>query len=126
MKYMTIGSAGADLYAKEGGTIQPGDTLVVSTGDMAPELGAGNCALVVPRSGLAAKFGVTVLNSPGLIDPDYTGEIQVILINHGKEPFTFSAGDRIAQLVGVPFVRIWGVQTGGTVRGEDGLGSTGK
>jgi dUTP pyrophosphatase len=85
-------------------------------------------AQVRPRSGLALKHGVTVLNAPGTIDADYRGEVKVLLINHGKEPFSVSPGDRIAQIVFAPVTRAVFVQTGAleeSARGEGGFGSTG-
>ena len=100
--YATAGSAGADLKAylvPEGSvTIEPGQWKVISTG-MSVRLQPGYEIQIRPRSGLAAKFGVTVLNSPGTIDSDYRGDIGVILVNHGKEPFRVNHGDRIAQAV---------------------------
>jgi len=132
----TSGAAGYDLCAAGPGIIQPGDMLAVSTGtyiDLHPtfddnENGAAPLAgLVLPRSGLAVKHGVTVLNGPGLIDPDYRGEIKVLLINHGKRAFVFSAHDRIAQLLLVPFNTPWFMrgELSETERGVGGFGSTG-
>ena len=94
--YATSGSAGFDLRSNIKTTIQPGDFEKVPTG-LFFELPPNFEMQVRPRSGLAAKHGVTVLNSPGTIDSDYRGEIIVILINHGKEPFVIEVGDRIAQ-----------------------------
>ena len=85
-----------------------------------------------PRSGLAAKHGVTVLNAPGTIDEDYRGELQVLLVTHGREPFTIRAGDRIAQLVVAPVSRVAVAEAespdelGDTPRGDGGFGSTGR
>lgn len=94
----TVGSAGFDLRASENGSIGPKDFKVVPTG-LFFDLPENFEMQIRPRSGLAAKKGITVLNSPGTIDSDYTGEIKVILINHGNETFDVSKGDRIAQAV---------------------------
>jgi dUTP pyrophosphatase len=108
-------------------TVSPGDRALVPTG-IRIALPAGLEAQVRPRSGLAARDGVTMLNTPGTIDADYRGEIKVILINHGGEPFTVARGDRIAQLVIAPVVRAaWTVVEAheDTERGEGGFGHTG-
>src|SRR5690606_598807 len=99
----TIDSAGTDLRAalREPVTLQPGDYRLVSTG-MRMHIPRGYEGQVRPRSGLAAKHGITCLNAPGTIDADYRGVVQVILINHGREPFVINHGDRIAQLVVAP------------------------
>lgn len=99
-EYATEGSSGIDLRASlsEEETISPGQWKVIPTGIML-ELPIFLEGQVRPRSGLAAKFGITCLNSPGTIDSDYRGEIKVVLINHGKEEFIIKNGDRIAQLV---------------------------
>lgn len=94
----TVGSAGFDLRASEYGSIKTGEYKVIPTG-LFFDLPENFEMQIRPRSGLAAKKGVTVLNSPGTIDSDYTGEIKVILINHGKETFIVTKGDRIAQAV---------------------------
>lgn len=109
-------------------TIAPGARAMVPTG-IAIALDAGFEAQVRPRSGLAAKHGVTVLNSPGTIDADYRGEIKVILINLGEEPFEIARGDRIAQMVVNPVTRVsWDeveeLET--SARGEGGFGSSGR
>lgn len=93
--------AGADLHAVEVLTIDPGEFALVGTG-LSMAIPKGYAGLVLPRSGLAVRTGVTVLNSPGLVDSGYRGELKVSLINHGPEPFEIAAGDRIAQLVIVP------------------------
>jgi dUTP pyrophosphatase len=105
-QYMTSGSAGMDLLADidEPSEIAPGARTLVATG-IAIELPSGYEAQVRPRSGLALRHGVTLLNSPGTIDSDYRGEIKVILINHGEQPFAIRRGDRIAQLVVAPVAR---------------------
>lgn len=99
-KYMTAEAAGLDLSANvfDTVTIKPQEFKMIPCGVML-QLPQGYEAQVRPRSGLAAKFGITVLNSPGTIDSDYRGEIRVLLINHGKEDFIIKRGDRIAQLV---------------------------
>lgn len=128
-RYMTPGSAGMDLYAnvKEEVELAPGEFKSISTG-IALELPPGFEAQVRPRSGLAAKNGVTLLNSPGTIDSDYRGVIRVILINLGDLPFTIRRGDRIAQLIIAPVIRGELVpmdELGETLRGEGGFGHTG-
>lgn len=129
-EYQTSGAAGADLRAclDSSVVLPPGGRALVPTG-ISIELPLGYEAQVRPRSGLAAKFGVSCLNSPGTIDADYRGEIGVILINLGQEPFVVADGDRIAQLVVSPvavavFERSEGLS--GTERGSGGFGSTGK
>lgn len=129
--YETAQSAGMDLAAAlapgEDLHLAPGARALVPTG-LAIALPAGFEAQVRPRSGLAAKLGVTVLNSPGTIDADYRGEVKVILINHGAEPFTITRGLRIAQLVIAPVTRAaWRPvdELDDTARGAGGFGSTG-
>ena len=95
------GDAALDLPAREGGVIGPGQRQLVPTG-FAIAVPEGVCALVLPRSGLALNFGVTVLNAPGLIDSGYRGEIKVVLVNHGHENFVYERGQRIAQLLVLP------------------------
>ncbi len=123
----TAGAAGADLVAAEEVTIAPGSVHAVATG-IALAIPEGYEGQVRPRSGLALKHGVTVLNAPGTIDADYRGEVKVILINHGREPFRIARGDRIAQLVVAPvsasrFERVEALSD--TARGSGGFGSTG-
>ena len=126
----TDGAAGFDLRATEGVVLFPGMWAAIGTGIAAsiPECHAG---LVCPRSGLAAKHGITVLNSPGVIDPDYRGEIKVLLINLSDELYEVHEGDRIAQLLVVPVARpdfseVHVVSDlAQTQRGEGGFGSTG-
>jgi len=129
-EYGTVGSAGADLFAAfddpEIG-IAPGERAVVPIG-IALEIPAHTEAQIRPRSGLAAKHGITVLNTPGTIDSDYRGEIKVILYNTSREHFTVS-GDKIAQIVFAPVLRAQFDQASellGTVRGAGGFGSTGQ
>ena len=128
-RYQTEGSAGLDLSAaiKKKKIIGPGDRALIPTG-FALELSSGFEAQIRPRSGLALKSGVTVLNAPGTVDPDYRGEVSVLLINHGHEPFMIERGDRIAQMIISKFiqVRLMEVETlSETNRGADGYGSTG-
>lgn len=121
-------AAGADLCAAEQVFIPAMQHALVKTG-IAIELPEGYEAQVRPRSGLALKHGITVLNSPGTIDSDYRGEVGVILMNLGGDVFEVKPGDRIAQLVIAPVMRAEFVATGGvlsqTARGEAGFGSTG-
>lgn len=128
-QYATPGAAGLDLHARIPHPIylQPGVRFTCPTG-IAIELPEGFEAQVRPRSGLARKNGLTVLNAPGTIDSDYTGEVCVILINHGDEPVTISGGDRIAQMVIAPVIRAELVPVDAltaTQRGDGGFGSTG-
>ena len=126
--YQTPGAAGMDLMADTTKPVRlrPGERAVISTG-LAVELPEGFEAQVRPRSGLAAQHGVTVLNSPGTIDPDYRGEIQVVLVNLGSADFVVRRGERIAQMVIAPIVRAtWG-ETDGlalTSRADRGFGHT--
>ena len=127
--YATSGSAGLDLAAAVSDpiTIAPGGRAMVPTG-LAIALPEGFEAQVRPRSGLAARSGVTVLNTPGTIDADYRGEIQVILANFGDQPFKVSRGERIAQLVVAPVTQLAWQATDRlpeTARGAGGFGSTG-
>jgi dUTP pyrophosphatase len=127
--YATAGSAGLDLAAAvtEPVVIAPGGRALVPTG-LAIALPVGFEAQVRPRSGLAARSGVTVLNTPGTIDSDYRGEIQVILINLGDAPFKVTRGERIAQLVVAPVTQLAWQTTDSlsdTARGAGGFGSTG-
>ncbi|MGZ3407852.1 MAG: dUTP diphosphatase [Polyangia bacterium] len=129
-KYMSDGAAGMDLAASLDAdvTIAPGKRALVGSG-IAIALPRGFEAQVRPRSGLAAKHGVTVLNAPGTIDEDYRGEIKVILINHGDEPFVVKSGERIAQLVIARVERVvLDEQTTleQSVRGAGGFGHTGR
>jgi dUTP pyrophosphatase len=130
-RYMSEGAAGLDLYASLESstemTLAPGARALVGSG-VAVELPRGFEAQVRPRSGLALKHGVTVLNSPGTVDSDYRGEIKVLLINLGGEPFTVRAGERIAQLVvaRVERVRLEEGALDQTARGAGGYGHTGR
>ena len=122
-------SAGADLLAAvtEALTLAPGDRALIPTG-IAIGLPCGFEAQIRPRSGLAVKHGVTILNSPGTIDADYRGEIGVILINHGDQPFTVTRGMRIAQMVVQPVIGAQWREVDAldeTDRGDGGFGSTG-
>ena len=129
--YETVLAAGADLRAAVTADrpmiLRPGQRALVPTG-FAMALPAGYEAQIRPRSGLAYKHGVTCLNTPGTIDADYRGEVKVLLINHGDEPFTINRGERIAQMVIAPitqpeFSRVEILSE--TARGEGGFGSTG-
>jgi dUTP pyrophosphatase len=129
--YQSAHAAGLDLHAAvpDGApvVIAPGDRATIPTG-IAIALPAGTEGQVRPRSGLAARFGVTVLNAPGTVDADYRGEILVILVNHGREPFLVERGMRIAQLVITPTVRAKisvVARLDETTRGLGGFGSTG-
>ncbi|MBQ1971451.1 MAG: dUTP diphosphatase [Treponema sp.] len=128
-EYKTSGAAGADVCAflSEPVVIKSGEFAMIPTG-LSFAIPEGYEIQVRPRSGLAAKNGVTVLNTPGTIDSDYRGEVKVILINHGKDSFTVNNGDRIAQLIVAPVTQ--GVfektdELDSTERGEGGFGSTG-
>lgn len=128
--YATKQSAGMDLYAsiQEELIIKPGKTAMVPTG-IAIALPSGTEAQIRPRSGLAAKHSVTVLNSPGTIDADYRGEIKVILINHSNEDFVITRGMRIAQMVIAKYEHVTLEEVKSldeTGRGSGGFGSTGK
>lgn len=126
--YETAGAAGMDLRAAEAVTLRPGARHLVPTG-LSIALPQGFEAQVRPRSGLAVKHGVTVLNAPGTIDCDYRGEVKVPLINHGQEDFVIARGDRIAQMVIAPVTRItWTEVTelDETARGTGGFGSSGR
>ena len=129
-EYATPGSAGMDLKANidEPFVLKPLDRQIVPTG-LFIALPDGYSADIQPRSGLAAKYGVTVANSPGLCDPDYRGEIKVILINLSNENFVVNPGERIAQLVIRHFEKVeWNevATLDETERGEGGFGHTGK
>ncbi len=128
--YASTGAAGADLFAlaPDGISLEPGMRATVPTG-LALEIPPGYEAQVRPRSGLAAKHGVTVLNAPGTIDSDYRGELKILLVNLGDQAFAIRDGDRIAQLVVAPVSRAHFVaraELGGTARGSGGFGSTGR
>lgn len=127
--YATPGSAGLDLRAhlEESRTLQPGERALIPTG-LSMALPDGYEAQVRPRSGLALKHGITVLNSPGTVDADYRGDVGVILINLGHEPFAIAPGDRIAQLVVAAYAQVeWalGESLPETERGSGGFGHTG-
>lgn len=128
--YATNGSAGLDLRAAVESELMllPGERALISTG-IRIALPAGHEGQVRPRSGLAWRHGLTLLNSPGTIDADYTGTIKVILINLGQEPVCIQRGDRIAQMVIAPVTGVVWVETDALPaknRGEGGFGSTGK
>lgn len=126
--YATTGSAGLDLRSSETLVLKAGARALVGTG-IAIALPENFEAQVRPRSGLAVKHGVTVLNAPGTIDADYRGEIKVPLINHGSDDFNIAYGDRIAQMVVAPVVQVSLKPVSSlneTVRGESGFGSSGR
>jgi len=125
--YATAGAAGMDVVSAESVTLAPGARHAVATG-LALAIPPGYEIQVRPRSGLALKHGITVPNTPGTIDSDYRGELKVILINHGAEPFIITRGDRVAQLVLAPVVQaVWDEvdSLDATERGAGGFGSTG-
>lgn len=129
-KYATKLSAGMDLRAniEEPIVLQPCERRLIPTG-IHIGLPQGYEAQVRPRSGLALKHGITCLNTPGTIDADYTGDVGVILINHGQEPFTINDGDRIAQMVIAKYKQVTWVEVEAlqaTERGDGGFGHTGK
>jgi dUTP pyrophosphatase len=127
--YATPGSAGLDLRAHlpESKVLQPGERVLIPTG-LSLALPDGFEAQVRPRSGLALKHGITVLNSPGTVDADYRGDVGVILINLGAEPFTIEPGDRVAQLVIAAYAQVEWTSVEvlpETERGAGGFGHTG-
>ncbi len=125
--YATTGAAGMDVVSAEDVTLAPGARHAVATG-LALAIPPGFEVQVRPRSGLALKHGITVPNTPGTIDSDYRGELKVILINLGSEPFEIRRGDRVAQLVLAPVVQAGWVEVehlDETERGAGGFGSTG-
>jgi dUTP pyrophosphatase len=127
--YATADSAGMDLLAAVAAPVSlaPGERRLIPTG-IAIALPPGTEAQVRPRSGLALKHGITVLNAPGTVDADYRGEVGVILVNHGDQPFVVERGSRIAQMIVAPYARVaWTVSTDleTSARGAGGFGSTG-
>ncbi len=128
-RYMTDHAAGMDVFAAVSSavTINPGERALIPTG-LAIAVPVGYEAQIRPRSGLALKNGVTLVNTPGTIDADYRGEIGILMINHGREPFTVRRGDRIAQMVVAPVCRVaWEEQRPlpASGRGSGGFGHTG-
>ncbi len=122
------GDAGVDLMARERVRLDPGERALVATG-VAVALPEGFVGLVAPRSGLAARHGIGVVNAPGILDSGYRGELKVILINHGREAVTVERGERIAQLIVVPYVAPAFEEVAelpGSARGDGGFGSTGR
>ena len=129
-RYQTADAAGMDLHAALDAPMQlaPGAVAAVPTG-LAMAIPRGFEGQVRPRSGLAAKHAVTVVNAPGTIDADYRGEVKVLLINHGREPFPIAHGDRVAQLVITPVAQAELAvveELSDTERGAGGFGSTGR
>jgi len=128
--YKTNGASGMDLMAfiKEPIKIPPNNSYLVPTG-LSMAFSEGYEVQIRPRSGLAAKKSITILNTPGTIDSDYRGEIKIILFNHGKEDFIVNNKDRVAQMVLTPIIKMEFEETDNlpnTLRGEGGFGSTGK
>lgn len=128
--YASLGDGGADLRSSVDTVIQPNEKQLVPTGIKIEMPTPEFVGLVCPRSGLALKHGITVLNAPGIIDAGYRGEVKVILWNTGDEPFEIKRGDRIAQLVitifsHASFVPVANLLPSGTERGDEGFGSTG-
>ena len=121
------GDAGLDVYAAEETVVRPGERVLIGTG-FCMELPPGTEAQIRPRSGLALKYGISVLNSPGTIDEAYRGEVKIILINHGQDDFAVSIGMRIAQMVIQPVLAVAVEETDSlsdSRRGAGGFGSTG-
>ena len=126
-QYQTLDSAGVDLQSTQEMVLKPGERALVPTG-LFLEIPSGFMGQVCPRSGLAIKHGVTVLNAPGIIDADYRGEVKVILVNLGQSEYVINKGDRIAQLIFAPCLRgslVERSELSSTDRGEGGFGSTG-
>ena len=129
-KYKTSGSSGMDLMAliENPIKIKPQESALIATG-IAIDIPEGTEVQIRPRSGLAAKSCISVLNTPGTIDSDYRGEIKIILFNHGKEDFTINNNDRVAQMVLMPILKAEFEEVEDlpeTLRGSEGFGSTGK
>lgn len=125
--YATDGSAGADLYSKTTKTIKSGGWELIPVKSGGIDIEENHCGLICPRSGLALKHGITVLNAPGVVDSDYKGEWGVILYNASKEDYEIKEGDRVAQLVIVNYRRVYGAPyLSATERKEGGFGSSGK
>ncbi len=129
-RYMTTGAAGMDLYAavEQTEVLQPGEIKLIPTG-LCISLPEGYEAQIRPRSGLALKYGITMVNTPGTIDADYRGEIGLILINLGRTPFSINRGDRVAQMVvnrvtRADFIEVEDLND--TARSSGGFGSTGR
>jgi dUTP pyrophosphatase len=125
-RYMTPGAAGMDLLAdvRDDVALAPGDRCLVPTG-IAVAIPPGFEGQVRPRSGLAVRQGLTLLNAPGTIDADYRGEVQVLLVNLGREPIRIRRGDRIAQLVVAPVARVIWQEAGALAESERGAGGFG-
>ncbi len=125
-EYSSSGCAGADLFAAQAAEIPPAGRVAVATG-LRVQIPEGHVGLVWPRSGLALRHGIDTL--AGVIDSDYRGELRVVLVNHGHEPFRIESGDRVAQLLIQPVTRARFVRTPNlseTARGAQGFGSTGR
>lgn len=127
-RYASEDAAGLDVSSAEDRTLEPGERHAFATG-FAIEIPHGYEVQVRPRSGLAIRHGITCLNTPGTIDSDYRGEVKVILVNLGQEPFEVRRGERIAQLVPAPVLRanfVEASELAETARGSGGFGSTGR
>ena len=123
-----VGDAGLDLHAAEPAALEPGARASVGTG-VAIEIPAGHAGLVLPRSGLAARHGIALVNAPGLIDSGYRGELRILLLNTGRERFEVAVGDRIAQLLVSPYAAADPVEVDeleSSTRGTGGFGSSGR
>jgi dUTP pyrophosphatase len=126
-RHARAGDAGVDLYARTGGERAPGERAMVPTG-IAVAVPDGYVGLITPRSGRAARHGISLVNSPGILDAGYRGEIHAVLINESDEPFEYERGERIAQLVVVPFaIQEYQIvsELPASDRGDGGFGSTG-
>ena len=123
------GDAGLDLYSAEAATLAPGARASVGTG-IAVEIPEGHAGLVLPRSGLAARHGIALVNAPGLIDAGYRGEVRVLLLNTDRDTaFEVAVGERIAQLLVIPFAQaapLESIELAASQRGERGFGSSGR
>ena len=127
--YATSGSSGMDLHCVSDFTIEAGRLKLIPTGLIITGLSEFKEIQIRPKSGLAAKYGITVLNTPGTIDSDYVGEIGVILYNTGNDPYSFNKGDKIAQAVVCPIYKAEFIEVSDfedTERGSGGFGSTGR
>jgi dUTP pyrophosphatase len=126
--YSSTGAAGCDLKSTEDVFMEPGSYVAINTG-LQLEIPEGFVGMVCPRSGMAVKHGITVLNAPGIVDSDYRGEVKVILINHGQERYKVSIGDKIAQIVFVQCAQATFYPSSSlseTERSTGGFGSTGR
>jgi dUTP pyrophosphatase len=126
-RYATSGSAAVDLHSTVSGTLLPRERAIIPTG-ISVQIPEGHVGLIFPRSGNAANHGITLTNAVAVIDSDYRGEVKVLLVNHGFRPFEINVGDRIAQMMILPYPTVEFVDTDeltDTERGSGGFGSTG-